>query len=216
MNQMPPGSQPHHERTTVLERLRRSGPAERFFRSPLVDRLLSPARGTGPLHKFIRYSMVSAVAIGISQLTILICTLIFHLSGVVSNAIGAAASTPASYELNRKWAWGKHGKSHLWKEVVPFWSLTIAGLLASTGTTALADSQLSAHHVTGLERSVIIMAASLFAWGVIWVAKFVIFNRLVFVTRDETEPLVAGSLAGAVPQVDHPLSSAGVEHQAAR
>ncbi|HET9060864.1 MAG TPA: GtrA family protein [Acidimicrobiales bacterium] len=211
-----PGTRPRHERTTVLDRVRRSGPVERLFGLPLVNKLLSPARGTGAVHKFIRYSMVSAVAIGISQVTILICTLAFHLSGVASNAIGAAASTPASYELNRKWAWGKHGKSHLWKEVVPFWSLTIAGLLASTGTTALADSELHAHHVTGLERSVIIMAASLFAWGVIWVAKFVIFNRLVFVTRDDAEPLVAGSLAGAVPPVENPLTSAGVESQAAR
>lgn len=203
------------ERATVLDRVRRSGPVDRLFRTPLVERLLSPARGTGAVHKFIRYSMVSAVAIGISQVTILVCTWLFHLSGVASNAIGAVASTPASYELNRKWAWGKHGKSHLWREVVPFWSLTIAGLVASTGTTALADSELGSHHVIGLERSLIIMAASLFAWGVIWVAKFVIFNRLVFVTHTDDEPLVPGSLAGAVPAAE-PVSAAPVESPAAR
>lgn len=162
-----------------------------------MARLLSPARGTGSVHKFIRYSMVSAVAIVISQVVILVCAWVFGFSGVVANAVGAAASTPASYELNRKWAWGKHGKSHMWREVVPFWALTVAGFLASTVTVGLADSFAKHHSVTGLARALVIMGASLFAYGVIWIAKFVIFNRLVFVNRagsDEQDLEGAGAL----------------------
>lgn len=143
-------------------------------------RILAPARGTRSVHKFIRYSMVSAVAIVISQVVILICAWLFRFSGVTANAVGAVASTPASYELNRKWAWGKRGKSHLWREVVPFWALTVAGFLGSTVTVGIADSECQSHHVDGLVRALVIMGASLFAYGVIWIAKFVIFNRLVF------------------------------------
>lgn len=170
-------------RVTTLDRVMASALARRVFANRFVDRCLAPARGMGSLAKFLRYSMVSAVAILISQLVILIAAWLFHLSGIASNALGAAASTPASFELNRKWAWGKTGKSHLWKEVVPFWALTLTGLAASTGTVQVADSMARSHHVVGLDRALVIMGASLFAWGVVWVAKFVVFNRVVFASR---------------------------------
>ena len=168
------------ERTSLYERLRRSAVVRHLLAVPIIQRVLVPARGDKSVHKFIRYSMVSGVAIVISQATILVCTWLFGLSGIAANTLGALAATPASYELNRKWAWGKHGKSHLWKEVVPFWALTIAGFLASTGTVELADNFAKSHGITGLTRSLLIMGASLFAYGVIWIAKFYLFNRVIF------------------------------------
>jgi putative flippase GtrA len=205
--------------TSLYERLRQAPFVRRVLRLPLVERILLPARGDRNIHKFIRYSMVSAVAIVISQAVILVCTWAFGFSGIAANTVGSAAATPASYELNRKWAWGRHGKSHLWKEVVPFWSLTILGFLASTGTTQLADTMTHRDHVTGLARSLAIMAASLFAWGVVWVAKFVIFNRLVFVARGAERPpaskrpdqVAAGQVAAgqvAAGQADDQLAPA--------
>jgi putative flippase GtrA len=167
-------------RATLLERFVRTGMMRSFFGLPLVQRVLSPTQGDRSLHKFIRYSMVSGVAIVISQVTIFICAGAFHLSGILANTIGAVMATPASYELNRKWAWGKRGKSHLWKEVAPFWGLTLVGYLASTGTVQLADNFCASHHVTGTVRALAIMGASLFAYGVVWIAKFILFNKVVF------------------------------------
>jgi putative flippase GtrA len=153
--------------------------------------VLRPAQGDGSVHRFIRYSMVSAVALIISQVTILVCAWVFGLSGIAANTIGAVVATPASYELNRKWAWRKGGKSHLWREVAPFWALTIIGWLASTGTVEIADSLCKSHGVTGLARAVAIMGASLFAYGVVWIGKFFLFNRLIFAT-----PSTTGGVAG--------------------
>lgn len=172
-----------------------SRPVQRLLANPTVARVLAPAKGMGSLAKFLRYSMVSVVAVGVSEVVILVCAWLFHLSGVASNAIGAAASTPAAFELNRKWAWGKTGKSHLWKEIVPFWSLTLAGLAASTVTVDIADRAAKSNNVVGLDRALVIMGASLFAWGVVWVVKFVIFNRLVFATRPAE--VAAGAAAPA-------------------
>ncbi len=193
-------------RLSALERARRSRPVDSFLRRPVVARVLAPARGTRSVHKFIRYSMVSAVAIVISQVVILICAWLFRFSGVTANAVGAVASTPASYELNRKWAWGKHGKSHLWREVVPFWALTVAGFLGSTVTVGIADSECQSHHVQGLLRALVIMGASLFAYGVIWIAKFVIFNRLVF-----AGPAVPGGTALAGSASADTIAGAGAD-----
>ncbi len=191
------------ERVNLYDRLRRQRLVRGVLRVPIVDRVLSPSRGDGAIPRFIRYSLVSGVAIVISQVTILICTWLFGLSGIVANTIGALAATPASYELNRKWAWGKSGKSHMWREIVPFWSLTLLGWLASTGTVELADSMAKSHHVVGLGRSLAIMGASLFAYGVVWIVKFLIFNHIVFADRGTgTEPAPsasAPSLAAPAP-----------------
>jgi putative flippase GtrA len=170
------------EGTSLYERMRRSPLVRRVLNSSAVQRVLRPTQGDGSVHKFIRYSMVSAVAVAISQVTILICAWVFGLSGIAANTIGAIVATPASYELNRKWAWRKGGKSHLWREVVPFWALTIVGWLASTGTVEIADSLCQSHGVTGLARAVAIMFASLFAYGVVWIGKFFLFNRIIFAT----------------------------------
>jgi putative flippase GtrA len=171
------------ERTSLYERLRRAPFVRRILAISFVQRVLLPARGDSSTHKFIRYSMVSAVAIVISQVTILICAWIFGLSGIAANTIGALTATPASYELNRKWAWGKSGKSHLWREVVPFWALTLVGFLGSTGMVELADNLAKSHGITGLLRALLIMGASLFAYGVVWIVKFILFNRVIFVDR---------------------------------
>ncbi len=178
---------------------------------PAVDRVLSPTRGDRPMHKFIRYSMVSVVAIVISQVTILVCAWVFGLSGIAANTIGALAATPASYELNRKWAWGKTGKSHMWREIVPFWSLTLVGWLASTGTVEIADNMCKSHGVAGLGRALAIMGASLFAYGVVWIVKFVIFNHVVFANRGPATsgPSSASALPGAAVAGPAPAAVAG-------
>jgi putative flippase GtrA len=170
-------------RKSLYECLRHASLVAAALRLPAVQKMLAPTRGNQPWHRFVRYSMVSAVAIIISQVTILICAGALGLSGIMANTIGAFAATPASYELNRKWAWGRTGKSHLWRETVPFWALTVVGYLASTGTVQIADTIARSHGLAHLDRALTIMGASLFAYGVIWVAKFVIFNRLLFVDR---------------------------------
>jgi putative flippase GtrA len=202
------------QRTSLYDRLRRSDFVRRVLSTRLIERVLQPARGDGSFHKFVRYSMVSAIAIAISQTTILICAWVFGLSGIAANTIGAVVATPASYELNRKWAWRKGGKSHLWKEVVPFWALTLIGWLASTGTVEIADSLCQSHGVTGLARAIAIMGASLFAYGVVWIGKFFLFNRIIFATGKDMEPEPAvmgphvdGATAAVLPVATTPVPS---------
>jgi putative flippase GtrA len=157
--------------------------AKRVLSVPAIERILLPTRGDSSVHKFIRYSMVSGIAVVISQVTLVLCTGVFGLSGIVSNTVAAVISTPASYELNRKWAWGRSGKSHLWREVAPFWGFTLIGYLGSTGTVQLADTMTKSHGVHGGLRVLAIMGAQLFAYGLVWIVKFLVFNRIIFAAR---------------------------------
>jgi putative flippase GtrA len=132
--------------------------------------------------KAVRYTLVSVISVAVSQAVLFLTFGVLQLaSAVPCNIIATAVATVPSYYLNRRWAWGKTGPSHLWKEIVPFWGLAFLGLVLSILAVDLAESE--APHLTSshFATAIIVNASALAAWGVIWVGKFVIFNRLLFV-----------------------------------
>src|SRR5881394_1698561 len=141
-------------------------------RSALRDRARSPEG-----RKMIRYTMVSVISVAVSQVVWLFCFGLLHWSAFWSSLTACAIATVPSYELNRKWAWGKHGKSHLWKEVAPFWALAFIGLAFSTWSADFAESYVVTHHYAHGVQTIVVAAAALGAFGVLWVGKFVIFNK---------------------------------------
>lgn len=210
--QDPPAGERGREHVALYERVTRARFVKRILAFPLIDRMLAPTRGDSSVNKFVRYTMVSGVAVVISQVALILCTAVFGLSGIASNTVAAVVSTPASYELNRKWAWGKSGKSHLWREVAPFWAFTLVGYLGSTGTVQLADSMTKSHGVHGILRVLAIMVAQLFAYGVVWIVKFLVFNHVIFVTRPgDAEGIVAAgtSASSAASSTGDATGSAG-------
>ena len=63
-----------------------------------------------------------------------------HWTARAANVVACAVATVPSYYLNRCWAWGRRGRSHLWKEVVPFWVIAFAGLALSTWAADLGSA----------------------------------------------------------------------------
>lgn len=130
--------------------------------------------------KAIRYSMVSVVAVGVSQLVLIICNGVLGWSAVASNLAAVSIGSIPSYSLNRSWVWGKRGGNHLWREVMPFWGFALVGLAFST---------LLVHLASGWNDStVVVSAANLTAFGILWVAKYLFLDSLLFgITVDEPE-----------------------------
>lgn len=116
----------------------------------------------------------------------------------VANVIATAISTIPSYYLNRTWAWGKTGKSHVWREVVPFWVIAFISLVLSTYVVGLASREavhlsstlhLSHRHEV---QTVLGELGNLATYAVMWLVKYFIFNRLLFIGGERTgrgEPL---------------------------
>ncbi len=108
---------------------------------PVVSRLKA---FNGWLHthegrKIFRYSMVSVISSCVSLFVIFIVYGVLRLwSEVPSTIFGNVVATFPSYWLNRKWAWGKHGRSHFFKEMVPFWTLAAIGIAFAIVGAALA------------------------------------------------------------------------------
>jgi putative flippase GtrA len=131
--------------------------------------------------KAIKYTLVSVISVIVSQVSLIILFGVFHWTARSANIAACTIGGVPSYWLNRRWAWGKSGKSHLWKEVVPFWTLAFIGLALSTWAADFAESYGASHYDSHLMQTAIVAAAAIGAFGVLWIGKFAIFNKLMFV-----------------------------------
>jgi putative flippase GtrA len=157
-------------------------PAEARGYPRLVPTSAPPSRATratelGP--KAIRYSAVSVVAVAVTQIVLLLCHGILGWSAALSNVVAVTVGTIPSYTLNRYWVWGKRGRNHWVKEVLPFWAVGIVGLVFSTVLVTLADRWIGS--------ALAVSAANLTAFGILWILKFLLLDHLLFGTgRGET------------------------------
>jgi len=149
--------------------------------------------------KLFRYTMVSVISTLVSIIVIAIVYGAAHLwTEVPSTIFGNAVATFPSYWLNRKWAWGKHGRSHLLKEVLPFWALAAAGIAFSIIGASLARHLGHSWHLHHLEQTALVEVANVLSFAVFWVVKLLLFNRIFrFQLEEFDEHLTAEEQAEA-------------------
>jgi putative flippase GtrA len=135
--------------------------------------------------KIVRYTLVSAISALTSLVILTIVYGVFRLWSEVFSAFFAnvMAGIP-SYFLNRQWVWKKSGRSHLWREILPFWVMAISGILFALYTASLAHNFADAHHLHHLARTALVVGANIAAFGILWLVKFVVLNRLFSVIAD--------------------------------
>jgi putative flippase GtrA len=140
--------------------------------------LVANARAQLEGGKPIRYAAVSAVAVVVGQLALWVSSAVFDLPPIWANFSSVTVGCIPSYLLNRYWVWGKRGRNHFWREVVPFWVLALIGLAFSTLLVALASRWSDATWVVSV--------SNLSAFGILWVAKYLILDALLFRIAPET------------------------------
>ncbi len=128
--------------------------------------------------KIFRYTMVSVISTACSLFVLAIVFGVLKLwTEIPSTVFANAVAAFPSYWLNRAWAWGKKGRSHFIKEVVPFWAVAAAGIAFSILGAALARHISSSHHLHHLGQTALVLFANIVSFGVFWVLKLVIFNK---------------------------------------
>ena len=130
--------------------------------------------------------MVSVISTAVSTIVIVIVYGVAKLwTEVPSTIFGNAVATFPSYWLNRQWAWGKSGRSHFVKEVLPFWVMAALGIAFSIIGAALAH-RIGVHFKLGhLELTVVVLVANIISFALFWVVKLLVFNRLFKVELEE-------------------------------
>lgn len=142
--------------------------------------------------KLVRYSMVSVVAVVCSQAVLAITYGLFHWSARTANITAVGLSAIPSYTLNRAWVWRRSDRSSFLREIVPFWGMCFLGLVLSTWSADFAATHADEVSSSHLVQTLLVMSASLAAFGVLWVGKFILLEKLLFAPREEVPAIEGG------------------------
>lgn len=152
------------------------------------------ARIESPEHrKFIKYALASVISVIVTQIVLIICYAAIKLSGEWSAFIASSIAAVPSYFLNRNWVWRKSGKSHMRKEVLPFWIMVFIGLGFSALIGYYADSAGQNATDSHFLRTLIVTGSNIGGFAILWVLKFIIFNKILFAHNPEDlDPVLDG------------------------
>jgi putative flippase GtrA len=132
------------------------------------------------IRRLVKFAAVSVVAVVVSQTTLLVTFGLLGWEARPANLTSFVLSTIPSFELNRRWTWRQGpGRRHVRRELIPFWVLAFLGLVASDQATRWA-AELSEGVDSRAMRTLVVMLASLSAYGILWVVKFLLLDRLVW------------------------------------
>jgi putative flippase GtrA len=128
--------------------------------------------------KIFRYTMTSVITTGVSLSVLGLVFGVLRLWSEVPSTIFAnvCAAFP-SYWLNRRWAWGKAGRSHVLKEVLPFWVMSAASIAFSMIGAAVARYLGHRLQFDHLDQTALVLFANVMSFGIFWVLKLMVFNR---------------------------------------
>jgi putative flippase GtrA len=145
--------------------------------------------------RLIRYTLVSVA----SSVTSIVVIAIVYGFRIIPNEIGATlfgnlVATIPSYNLNRKWTWGKTGRSHLRKEIIPFWAIAALGIAFSVLGATYARHLVHTHHWSHLANTAIVVGANFASFAIFWVLKLAVFSRIFHHDGliESMDPLAAG------------------------
>lgn len=142
--------------------------------------MVNQAMGAGPVERtFRRYGktvrrflVVSAFNVAFGQGLLVLAHSWLGWAFAGSNAAAVALSAGPAYILTRYWVWEKWSKNRLLTEVLPFWGVAFFGLIFSTLAAKFAGTYTDAQLALNL--------VNLASFGLIWVFKLFLFDRLMF------------------------------------
>jgi putative flippase GtrA len=138
--------------------------------------------------QLVRYGSVSVIATTTSLVVLVALVSSNVMAPAAANVMATFAGMVPSFELNRRWVWGATGRPSLRRQIVPFAALSMTGLILSTAAVQLVATATADAGWGHAASTVAVTVANLAAFGVVWIAQFVILDRVLF--RRDT---VAGS-----------------------
>ncbi len=145
--------------------------------------------------KFWRYSAGSVVAYLVSGAVLFVCSVWLDLGAATSAVIAFLAGAVPNWVLNRQWAWQRRGRHGLAKETALYVTVTGLSLAITVGVTKLAALIMQHVHTGEVTRGAVLTSSYLLATAVLWVAKYVAYDRLVFTGRRHSRHQVLSTTA---------------------
>ena len=122
--------------------------------------------------KALRYCGVSAVNVTVGLSVLVICHAVLGWPAVGANLAAWMVGTVPAYLLSRAWVWQRSGPHRWGGEVLTFWIVALVGLGVSSLTVVVVE------HFT--QRTLLVVAGNLSAYGTVWVAKYLFLDRVMW------------------------------------
>jgi putative flippase GtrA len=135
-----------------------------------------------PIAKLSRSMAVSVITTVISLSILVALTATRFLGASPANVIATVAGIGPSYILNRRWVWKRAGHSNMTREVLPFWTMCLVALVASTAAVGAAADWASGRQLGSFIRTAVLVTANVATFGALWVAQFMVLDRVLFRT----------------------------------
>ena len=143
--------------------------------------------------KALRYSAVSLIGVVVTE-ALLLGFLAVDIEAWIANVLAVSIASVPAYLLNRAWVWTKSGAHSFKREVAPFWGMSLLGLALSTIAIVIVSNYTKA--------PVVIAFTNLAAFGVLWVGKFVVLEKVLFTHQPVGEALAESEPWVAAPHED--------------
>ncbi|MGI9601158.1 MAG: GtrA family protein [Acidimicrobiales bacterium] len=128
--------------------------------------------------KVVRYAAVTVINIFLGLATLVFLHGFLGWHGVPAAVTAVVASAVPCFLLNRRYVWVRAGRVRVRAEVLPFTLFTLLGLLASSVLVLAASRRY--------DSEVMIYVAHQSAFGILWVLRFLLFDRLLWRARPAT------------------------------
>lgn len=133
--------------------------------------------------KQFRYSVTSIVSVIVSEASFVILFGVHLAPARTSSIMATLIGAVPSYLMNRYWAFERREKNRFMQEIVPYLGVAIIGLLFSTWSVDFADSHQGLVSGSKLLSFLWVDGAYFGSFAVLWVAKFMFLNKILFSDR---------------------------------
>jgi len=139
---------------------------------------LGPALDRARSARWLRYLLTSGLSTGISEIA-LVALYALGITGATTAAVLATlVGTVPSYLISRYWIWPEADRRGVGRQMTLYWLTTGVSLVISS----LATGAAAAHAPAGRELHVVVASiAYIGTYLILWIAKYVVYQRLVFV-----------------------------------
>ena len=141
---------------------------------------------------FLRYAAGSVVAFGCSEIVLIGAYTLLGVGARTCAILAWLAGAVPNYVLNRRWAWRKQGRAAFLRETLPYWAITLGTAAFAVGATSLADGWVHRSVSSRGEQSLLFGGVYFVAYGIVFVVKFVLFDKIVFSGRGKAGTLDQG------------------------
>ncbi|HEX4686334.1 MAG TPA: GtrA family protein [Nocardioides sp.] len=135
--------------------------------------------------KVLRFGTGSVVATVCSQTTFLLVYGPAGASTTTASVLAWFAGAIPNYWINRSWTWGRRGRPSVRRELLPYAAIILGTLVLAIVATAAMDDLLDGTSVSDEGRTLLVTGTYFAVYAVMFVVRFLLFDRLF--TTEKTE-----------------------------